>query len=1179
MHLKDGFMRKKVDNNMPTQMGENENCLPSEKVTNLPDMSPNHKQRNAFFENKNGHTGYEEITRILGLKRMDSESGSDIMDFASARGSAADLEKGTYASPSFLHHEENGHFGRGSRRANGEMNLDSASLRCSAPPLNDFVSSQSSQAHGLGASEGSRCGKMKFLCSFGGKILPRPSDGKLRYIGGDTRIISIRNNLLWDELLKKTSEICKLPHSIKYQLPGEDLDALISVSSDEDLQNMIEEYQAVEKLGGSQRLRIFLIPLSESENTCPLDTSIVQKDNPDYQYVVALNGMGDPSALRNHEQLLANDKVQLKTYTKESEIPVNSSAQPSPLFPGTDRLGDKRSEYTPLYKEALLAGLDETDCSFGTAQLPPHNDCFNVSGCYHPAREEETSRNCCIPNETDHSQPSEAIGTNRNSAAEFVVSPGSNKNDFVDKYSCPNSMLKERIFRSENPGLHSVLSGSSDPGGSQLGMPQSFSDSKLQEYNAGASMYSSQEGLTPSSASDFAEPKPSTVMVSFGLQGKPLQLPQNFEIDDSPVHTGRTDFLSLSFGSDLVMRNGNAQQVSDNIDEKYQSRKDMQPRDSMLRNCDVENSSGRVMLNELDEAFLPHSDGKISKNNLPVSAVEYLTEAPSVSLDPFSVISIKNPLHELPISVTMGCKSPEVKLKPPVDEVIGRNVQLCDSPSEITVNGQRTGSDQDRSIKTEEYVDKLLWGSKLEGAAAFPVSKQEPTATNISTDLLGDFTDDPVSNESPPLHSGACGNNFNMFPSAVYEKSHRREVSLIDEDFVSYPDQRDFSSGIPGFSEETQVRGDVSQNKGIEQDQRDFIVQVIDSLIPGVESSSATGLHMTDTSPGEILPPRTSEAGSIYSSSGSENEKAKDENKGQSITDAMITELEAEIYGLQIIKNSDLEEMRELGSGTYGTVFHGKWRGSDVAIKRIKSSCFAGRSSEQDRLTKDFWREAQILSNLHHPNVVAFYGVVPDGAGRTLATVTEYMANGSLRSVLLKKDRSLDRRKKLTIAMDAAFGMEYLHSKNIVHFDLKCDNLLVNLRDPQRPICKVGDFGLSRIKRNTLVSGGVRGTLPWMAPELLNGSSSKVSEKVDVFSFGITMWEIITGEEPYANMHCGAIIGGILKDTLRPPIPEKCGPEWKKLIEDCWSTEPNARPSFTEITNQLRSMGQSNIAK
>jgi serine/threonine protein kinase len=230
-------------------------------------------------------------------------------------------------------------------------------------------------------------------------------------------------------------------------------------------------------------------------------------------------------------------------------------------------------------------------------------------------------------------------------------------------------------------------------------------------------------------------------------------------------------------------------------------------------------------------------------------------------------------------------------------------------------------------------------------------------------------------------------------------------------------------------------------------------------------------------------------------------------------------------------------------------------------------------------LTKDFWREAQILSNLHHPNVVAFYGIVPDGTGGTLATVTEFMVNGSLRHALLKKDRLLDTRKKIIIAMDAAFGMEYLHSKNIVHFDLKCENLLVNLRDPQRPICKVGDLGLSRIKRNTLVSGGVRGTLPWMAPELLNGSSTRVSEKVDVFSYGISLWEILTGEEPYADMHCGAIIGGIVKNTLRPPIPKSCSPEWKKLMEQCWSVDPDSRPPFTEITCRLRSMSMEVVTK
>ncbi|KAA8535279.1 hypothetical protein F0562_030282 [Nyssa sinensis] len=275
---------------------------------------------------------------------------------------------------------------------------------------------------------------------------------------------------------------------------------------------------------------------------------------------------------------------------------------------------------------------------------------------------------------------------------------------------------------------------------------------------------------------------------------------------------------------------------------------------------------------------------------------------------------------------------------------------------------------------------------------------------------------------------------------------------------------------------------------------------------------------------------------------------------------------------LQIIKNSDLEELQELGSGTFGTVYHGKWRGSDVAIKRINDRCFAGKPSEQEHMRDDFWNEAINLADLHHPNVVAFYGVVLDGPGGSVATVTEYMVNGSLRNALQKNERSLDKRKRLLIAMDVAFGMEYLHGKNIVHFDLKSDNLLVNLRDPHRPICKVGDLGLSKMKCQTLISGGVRGTLPWMAPELLNGSSNLVSEKVDVFSFGIVMWELLTGEEPYADLHYGAIIGGIVSNTLRPPVPESCDPEWRSLMERCWSSEPSERPSFTEIANQLRSI-------
>ncbi|KAG0475182.1 hypothetical protein HPP92_014868 [Vanilla planifolia] len=275
-------------------------------------------------------------------------------------------------------------------------------------------------------------------------------------------------------------------------------------------------------------------------------------------------------------------------------------------------------------------------------------------------------------------------------------------------------------------------------------------------------------------------------------------------------------------------------------------------------------------------------------------------------------------------------------------------------------------------------------------------------------------------------------------------------------------------------------------------------------------------------------------------------------------------EAEALAKGLQTIHNDDLEEIRELGSGTYGAVYHGKWRGSDVAIKRIKASCFAGKPSERERLIADFWKEALILSSLHHPNVVSFYGVVRDGPDGSLATVTEFMVNGSLKQFLQKKDRSKTR---IVVGAGVLYKkLDEMQAKGLA----KGGTWLSRMDKIQKN--EIGDLGLSKVKQHTLVSGGIRGTLPWMAPELLSGKTSMVSEKIDVYSFGIVMWELLTGEEPYSDMHCASIIGGIVNSTLRPQIPSWCDPEWRSLMESCWSTDPTERPSFSEISQKLRKM-------
>lgn len=164
-------------------------------------------------------TGYMELKGILGISHTVSESGSDISMLTLAERGPKELER------------KNSSF-HGDRSNYGSFQ--------SVPRTSSSFESNRAILYDSGASEGSSS-KMKVLCSFGGKILPRPSDRKLRYVGGETRIICIRKDISWQELKQKILDIYDQTHVIKYQLPGEDFDALVSVSCDEDLQNMLEE--------------------------------------------------------------------------------------------------------------------------------------------------------------------------------------------------------------------------------------------------------------------------------------------------------------------------------------------------------------------------------------------------------------------------------------------------------------------------------------------------------------------------------------------------------------------------------------------------------------------------------------------------------------------------------------------------------------------------------------------------------------------------------------------------------------------------------------------------------------------------------------------------------------------------------------------------------------------------
>ncbi|GLT86513.1 hypothetical protein SLE2022_378090 [Rubroshorea leprosula] len=116
---------------------------------------------------------------------------------------------------------------------------------------------------------------IKFLCSYGGKILPRYPDGKLRYQGGQTRVLAVDRSITFSELSLKLREMCGTAVCLRCQLPAEDLDALVSITSDEDLANLIEEYDRVASPPSSLKIRAFLsLPKSAKKSTSPPPSSV-----------------------------------------------------------------------------------------------------------------------------------------------------------------------------------------------------------------------------------------------------------------------------------------------------------------------------------------------------------------------------------------------------------------------------------------------------------------------------------------------------------------------------------------------------------------------------------------------------------------------------------------------------------------------------------------------------------------------------------------------------------------------------------------------------------------------------------------------------------------------------------------------------------------------------------------
>ncbi|XP_015169677.1 serine/threonine-protein kinase EDR1 isoform X3 [Solanum tuberosum] len=255
--------------------------------------------------------------------------------------------------------------------------------------------------------------------------------------------------------------------------------------------------------------------------------------------------------------------------------------------------------------------------------------------------------------------------------------------------------------------------------------------------------------------------------------------------------------------------------------------------------------------------------------------------------------------------------------------------------------------------------------------------------------------------------------------------------------------------------------------------------------------------------------------------------------------------------------NIDFSELivgTRVGIGFFGEVFRGKWNGTEVAIKVFLEQDLTAENME------DFCNEISILSRLRHPNVILFLGACANPPH--LSMVTEYMEMGSLYHLIHvsgQKNR-LSWQKKLNMLRDICRGLMCLHRMKIVHRDLKSANCLVN----KRWTVKICDFGLSRIMTDASMRDSTSaGTPEWMAPELIR--NEPFTEKCDIFSFGVIMWELCTLNRPWEGIPPDRVVYAVANEGSRLEIPE--GP-LGRLIVDCWA-EPNERPSCEEIFSRL----------
>lgn len=276
-----------------------------------------------------------------------------------------------------------------------------------------------------------------------------------------------------------------------------------------------------------------------------------------------------------------------------------------------------------------------------------------------------------------------------------------------------------------------------------------------------------------------------------------------------------------------------------------------------------------------------------------------------------------------------------------------------------------------------------------------------------------------------------------------------------------------------------------------------------------------------------------------------------------------------------VIHWNELHCLGPLGTGGFGSVYKAKYFDEIVAVKKVKRHTKNKLASRQS-----FWAELN-AAHLRHKNLVRVIAAStsipadPENADNIGTIVMEFGGIRNLQHVIYGSVKPLEEDRCVTYSIDIARGLEYLHAHSVVHLDVKPANVIVS----DTHVCKLADFGCSlKLECSGELSpltNQLGGTYTHRAPELLKGE--EVTLKADVYSFGITLWQLITREQPYeGDRQC--ILYAVVAHDLRPPVngdkfrDSPFGRTSKALLLRCWSASPSRRPTAEQLVTELNMM-------